>query len=588
MYRDTPRSRGLPFHGGFGYKSTRNANGACQFVVGIDFGTTVHRPPQRHPSATFRDLPGTRRWYNTGRALSVDEAKAPTKIAALDRASWGFEVSDTDLSFKWFKLALPHDDELQDDLANSAELDEARTLRREHEVKTSELVEAYMGKLWHQYYDVRRHRRSCQLGGFGTQASLLTAARAAGIPGGHDGSKVETCAEPEAAALGLLMKDKENIEKVVELRDNDIFTVLDTGGGTSDAITFKMRSKTPMIVDQYVAADARFCGPVQIEKLIFDNLFQKVKRVADPDRFATLTPADIQPLFHNLWNDKIRKHFNGFPPRPDQSTVEVPVELLHSWTRGPRSPAKDELKGLMDPTINKIIALVRSQFTAALDKKDGRSPKALLVCGGFSQNPYLRARLDEYIREWNTAGRQVGVYFTNKQLSMTAVAEGCALRAIELRFRHTDTQSELLARIASRLALHDYSVLPEGVINRRVLMPEGHSVSATESELFELRLTDLWWAFPESEGFNPDYWKATCATSHIYAGTCEVCEMEWSGAGIQRLVGAFLERSLVQLGIGLTRCNGIYFTAHINGVKETQGESFTIEPTMRRAQMQPR
>lgn len=66
-----------------------------------------------------------------------------------------------------------------------------------------------------------------------------------------------------------------------------------------------------MILDQYAAADARFCGQAQLEKLIFDRLTQKVKNQADPDRAATLTPADIQPIFHKLWNVKIKGTFDG-------------------------------------------------------------------------------------------------------------------------------------------------------------------------------------------------------------------------------------------------------------------------------------
>lgn len=176
-----------------------------------------------------------RRWNNTTRANSNSELKAPTQIAVSDPTRWGFAVSDTEASFKWFKLGLPHDDELQDDLLDAAELDEARALRRQHKVKTSELVEAYMKALWDQCvndialaenmerHDVLETMMFVVIGtpanwGLGTLASLLKAARDAGIPGEHCGSKVETCLEPEAAAMGLLMHDKPKIQKVVELK----------------------------------------------------------------------------------------------------------------------------------------------------------------------------------------------------------------------------------------------------------------------------------------------------------------------------------------------------------------------------------
>lgn len=55
---------------------------------------------------------------------------------------------------------------------------------------------------------------------------------------------------------------------------------------------------------------------------------------------------------------------------------------------------------------------------------------------------------------------------------MQAVSKGCVLRAAELRYRNTDTQSELLARIATRITEYSYGVLPEEKDVCRVLMTE--------------------------------------------------------------------------------------------------------------------
>lgn len=115
-------------------------------------------------------------------------------------------------------------------------------------------------------------------------------------------------------------------------------------------------------------------------------------------------------------------------------------------------------------------------------------------------------------------------------------------------------------------------------------------MSATEPELFEINPADLWWTLPEpkdpppeSEDFLPDYWNATAAVLRIFEDTCEVCEMQWSGVGIQRLVDAFNESCLVQLGVHLPSREQLYFTAYIDGRMETQGVGFGIEPSMRRA-----
>jgi hypothetical protein len=56
-----------------------------------------------------------------------------------------------------------------------------------------------------------------------------------------------------------------------------------------------------MVLERYVASDARFCGPVEVEQLLLDRFTVKIKAVADKNKVATLTADEIQPLFHQLW-----------------------------------------------------------------------------------------------------------------------------------------------------------------------------------------------------------------------------------------------------------------------------------------------
>ena len=156
-------------------------------------------------------------------------SKVPTHIALSDHHCWGYYVYD-DPSFKWFKLGVPHEDEIQKDLSNAATLEEARASRRQHDAFVSDLLKAYLKGLWDYSMQriisgmegkmnseqVRQSKFYVVIGAPanwrpGTLLFMLDAARAASIPGSNRGSKVETCVEPEAAAIALLLLD-ENIK----------------------------------------------------------------------------------------------------------------------------------------------------------------------------------------------------------------------------------------------------------------------------------------------------------------------------------------------------------------------------------------
>jgi hypothetical protein len=116
---------------------------------------------------------------------------------------------------------LPHEDEVAKDLKRATELAEAHALRVQYDVKVAELVTTYLKPLWdHSLQQIAskhgitaeqalRAETHVVMGvpanwKSGTRGLLLDAARAAGIPGRHPLSTVETYMEAEAAAIALL------------------------------------------------------------------------------------------------------------------------------------------------------------------------------------------------------------------------------------------------------------------------------------------------------------------------------------------------------------------------------------------------
>lgn len=200
-------------------------------VLNSASGITIAKGRSGGLAKSFTEYKGPVRWPKRTRDESTVGPKAPTRIAVSDHDRWGFLVSNNELSHKWFKLGLPHNDELQKDLSKTAALDDARTLRDDHDVKVSGVVKAYIRAIWSQCVEeiavaekmsteeVLQTRMLVVIGapanwGLGTLTSLLEAARDIGIPGSNFGSKVETCVEPEAAAIALLVHDKKLQEKL--------------------------------------------------------------------------------------------------------------------------------------------------------------------------------------------------------------------------------------------------------------------------------------------------------------------------------------------------------------------------------------
>jgi hypothetical protein len=146
---------------------------------------------------------------------------------------WGSQVPDDQAAFRWFKVALlslgleevfdDNSEKLFDSLAASAEIREARILRRNQRASVAELTGAYLRHFWdHIVKQIASHhvditedqvRASVLHVVIGIPAKLRSRTeehlkwlvKEAGIPGcRHPLSTIEFCMEPEAAALALV------------------------------------------------------------------------------------------------------------------------------------------------------------------------------------------------------------------------------------------------------------------------------------------------------------------------------------------------------------------------------------------------
>ncbi len=170
-------------------------------------------------------------WPSEQPANNVYRVKAPTRLSlhqpAKEVGRWGFEVSDEEDSFQWFKLGLMHPDDLGDLFDDRfgcwpIQLKVAETLQRINHVRVADLVKTYLQHLW-------AHILGEIVSTFGVQdeqvselelhvvigipanwnraavARLRDAAQEAGVPGyGNRSSSLRFCTEPEAATMALV------------------------------------------------------------------------------------------------------------------------------------------------------------------------------------------------------------------------------------------------------------------------------------------------------------------------------------------------------------------------------------------------
>lgn len=97
------------------------------------------------------------------------------------------------------------------------------------------------------------------------------------------------------------------------------------------------------------------------------------------------------------WESEVKREFSG--DIRDSYTFRVlgiPDDPSRSIRNGVLEMTLEEVKGIFDPIVNKIVGLVEDQIDAAKIKSN-RNVKTVLLAGGFGSNAYLKARIMEAV-----------------------------------------------------------------------------------------------------------------------------------------------------------------------------------------------
>ncbi|KAK3291522.1 uncharacterized protein B0H64DRAFT_435852 [Chaetomium fimeti] len=451
--------------------------------VGIDFGTTyssmVFIDSRKKRFVCVRQYPGH------GDHTYVNETQVPSAVAAdagnppgPGHPRWGFLAPVDMTTFRLFKLGIVHPEYLPNGLSNSDALIRAQRVRTAHQVTPSQVTEAFFRGFWatglqlaapELGMSVDELRAATLLVAMGNPAnwprvalgSLEEAASNAGIGGSPGGSEFAFLSEPEADLINFIEGNAISTDFTI----GDIVGICDVGGGTVDGGAYESRtSQPPFIFRECVAGDSRLAGTILLDDRFFDLVKLKITDRATPSMLDDITSDNMIGQFGRFWESDLKKHYNGTGTR----SVEVPY-LFRTWQE--RSPAPraaggppmitfthQELQALFNPGVDHVLDLIRDQTDAVVAAR-GRLPKVLVLCGGFSGNPYLRSRVRACVDELNHIHQGAGVqgetrveHVSGGVDRMVAVAGGCAYHALGLRNFH-DT-----ARICSRVCKDTYSL----------------------------------------------------------------------------------------------------------------------------------
>ncbi|KAG5993963.1 hypothetical protein E4U43_003349, partial [Claviceps pusilla] len=368
-------------------------------VIGVDFGTTYSGVAWAY-SRQPENIEVITNWDSELTHCS-DEEKSPSllKFGKSGKDEWGYTVTPNKDSFRWFKLLLLEEKDVDPHLYGCAEFREAHQLRDASGKSAIEIVSRYLQLLWkHAINDIEAAigqdlMAKCRFDVVITipaiwphyaQQRMEQAAEMAGIlskrPCGT--TLVHFVSEPEAAALSTL-GDQAN-KSTVEV--GDCFVICDAGGGTVDLISYRVSHKSPFTLKECVKGDGGLCGGIFLDQ----NFLELVKKKIGAS-WKTVSKKQELEFMNDKWDHGIKRQFRG---TPRTWRLDMPNSVTQSGsqkrTRGLELVTSDILE-VFDPIIQKIEALVKTQALAILSKYGKEpKPKYVILVGGFGRNAYLR------------------------------------------------------------------------------------------------------------------------------------------------------------------------------------------------------
>ncbi|CBF85170.1 hypothetical protein AN1588.2 [Aspergillus nidulans FGSC A4] len=240
--------------------------------------------------------------------------------------------------------------------------------------------------------------------------------------------------EPEAAAAYIL----EACSGRKRLSTGEVFMVCDAGGGTVDAITYRVCQQHPFRVEEVVPPTGSNCGSSYANQTLKHQAIEKIKSTA----YESLKGPSFEYIIeHDIMTEFEYKIKRGFNPADGLDGDEVIV--VHGLERNERLGFGHNTMRIK--SLNGISKLIRQQISAAAAK--GLTVETILLVGGFSAAPILRSHIE-------TEFEALKIIYPPKGLdSAVTVSHGAVFRA----FNKSDGPKRIVQSNFGFLQLELYS-----------------------------------------------------------------------------------------------------------------------------------
>ncbi|KIM98784.1 hypothetical protein OIDMADRAFT_181289 [Oidiodendron maius Zn] len=236
-------------------------------------------------------------------------------------------------------------------------------------------------------------------------------------------------AESEAAATYAL-EDRKSLSQMTK---GDSFLLLDCGGGTVDAVTYKLTRDDPVRMEEVVGPDGMSCGSSLLNenyrKLLQDRL-KHAEFVADALPLETIIANAVQVFERSKRSINIvdrNAHIDaalihGLKAAEDPELRFRSNSLGVSW---------GDMYGVFKDCLRGVSALMLKQLNAA--KANGVSVERVILTGGFGDSPSLRNHLKKALRKERNF-LDMPIELETPHYIQSAVARGAVLRALRKDF----------------------------------------------------------------------------------------------------------------------------------------------------------
>ncbi|KAK9464253.1 hypothetical protein V1512DRAFT_213685 [Lipomyces arxii] len=423
-------------------------------VIGIDFGTTATGVAYSlvtnadSMETVITNWPGANNsnikkipsvvWYDAGGKVigwGMDTAVAE----ALAKRFKQDESERRPFEAKHFKLLLENWDPIHKELRRSIELPPNKTaldvasdfLTEVRKVTEKELIRTFGEPRFEKLQREARYFLTVPaVWSDAAKSATRQAAVNAGFVDSMDNPKLSLIAEPEAAAIFCAKRDVYNFET------NDVFLVVDCGGGTVDLIAYEVEDSAPssFSVKEFTTGTGAACGSVLVDRDFNDLVEAKVEQLLSRNIIDNKMAANIRRrcrkefpnIKHNFKND----------PNID-FTVETGVAASHevlSLFDGDMTFTPQDVFHSFENSVNQVVDLVQAQIKQVQNKE--KLLAAILVVGGYGDSGFLFASIQQKVPP-----RYRGIVLRPKD-SVAAIVNGAVVTGI--------FQDVLKSRVARR------------------------------------------------------------------------------------------------------------------------------------------